>query len=341
MFPLLPTKALFGLNPFGKCPGWLFSTLPRNIKCIMFSRRAWATVGILRTGCAAPPIHPSNPFERSESCRASSSETDSNTMPNTVEDGLLCTMPDGLPYTTPNTVEDDLPFPPPPCVAEAIPDWDACGGQSCGSHEHFSLDSVVSHPPPNDKPPVEGKWFCADCEDQLSMSKMHVLECGHKLCRRCLNERAKECHNKILENRDVIDLLLEIADEVDRDAGDPSIDMEYAAKMLRLAGSWRRDAFELTGTTGFVCCDQPSGLQDFIHCMDPDVAKLVWTDFYYLLTRTEKRLQCGWPDCGWFVPLQCLYKRRGSYRWYCVWCNANSQISGSDDDGIQTSCPAR
>lgn len=236
---------------------------------------------------------------------------------------------------------DDLPFPPPPSVAARIPKWEACGEQSCGRHEqHYSSTFYVPDLVQGDAPAAEhDESPCDECEDEPGMSNLHVLNCGHKLCRSCLNDKARSCHEKMVRNKDQIDHLLKVAEFVAQGATDLHNSPEYAAETLNSEMIWRHQAYELTG---FVCCGKVSGLQKFIPCMEPDVAKNVWTDVFRLVTPVDRRLLCGWPDCQAFVPWVCFSDHGGrGIRWHCVKCGGNSQPSDSKGKGAISGCPAR
>lgn len=232
---------------------------------------------------------------------------------------------------------DDEPLPPPPSVAEAIPDWSICGPQSCGDHHHHP---ALVHPGLAQENAADSSpdFVCDVCDGRESTLQMHLLHCGHRFCRPCLNLAATVAHSTILENEEEIDLLLSLHDDFAEDAYLNRDKPKLAATLKEKALSWRREAWELSG---FMCCGEMSGFWKYTSCMDPGIAKAAWKDFHYLRTPVEDRLFCGWPDCNAFVPQVCWYVREKSPRWYCVSCGGNSQISSSNRDGIERPCPAR
>lgn len=239
--------------------------------------------------------------------------------------------------TTWENPAEDMPLPPPPLVAQTIPNWDVCGAQSCAKHDHSSNSS-----PPglavDVATPRELVSPCDVCEDKLGKSKMHMLDCGHMLCQPCLVDMALDFHGDVVVNRAEIDELLKARDDLVAQARKPGRSKEDAATLRALADSWHLEALDLTG---YLCCGRSTGLGKFIYCMEPKLAKIIWLDVYMFLTPVAARAYCGWPDCGRFLPPNCRYLRNESHIWHCVSCGGNSQISSSNRDGVKRFCPAR
>jgi hypothetical protein len=226
-----------------------------------------------------------------------------------------------------DSMSKDRPITPPQHVTDATPAWQYCGKVSCGDHHH-PLSKIESDGDASPVPFSRHFMSCDICTEERSSLEMHLLTCGHALCRGCLSLAANRIRLQMHEQQEEIDNNLRLADNLTRQADilRPR-DRDYAAFLDRTSREFQLRAWD---HAGFMCCGQLAGLERYIHCLEVKVAKSFWLDVQLLLTKVTDRFFCGWPDCHEFIPRVCAYNRESETRWYCVQCGANSQASTTD-----------
>ena len=155
---------------------------------------------------------------------------------------------------------------------------------------------------------------------------MHVLACGHALCIHCLASAVESIYKCMMGETQFINSHLNASLDATRDANRRTTTQAAYFDFLDLA---EREKFKAWDTAGFVCCGIISGIWEYLHCLEPVLAKHVWLSFYYILTSKQSRLTCGWPDCGMWVPSVCLWETEWEMRWHCVLCGGNSKDVGN------------
>jgi len=179
------------------------------------------------------------------------------------------------------------------------------------------------------------EWTCRGCGDDLPTVAMHLLPCGHSLCRLCLEDVVLVHATRSIRNggaliracivqahawHDRAIALQHSADANDSEKSNKKYEKQ-ASEALKTAHDAWNEALELAGQT---CCGVDMELGQWVGCMEPRTARLYFVVREALAAREWWR--CGWPDCGELIGPRCAWMaREEDPRWYCVRCGGNSQ----------------
>ena len=212
--------------------------------------------------------------------------------------------------------DSDAPARPP---ADTIPQWETCGKGNCGNHHRPAARFALG------RPMNLHALHCHGCGQPHNIVSLHILPCDHALCRGCLNRAANRLSENIRSGR-VDAALTDIT--LRQEFGEHSASASQAGEIEDEMDDTYMEAWAVAG---FTCCGQVMHMEEFMYCLDPEVAMTFWLDHDYVISVIQKREMhfCGWPDCRALVPQYCIFVdllRYGFEILHCPRCKGNSQF---------------
>ncbi|EPE06604.1 dihydroorotate reductase [Ophiostoma piceae UAMH 11346] len=240
----------------------------------------------------------------------------------------------------------------PPELNGIVPQFHQSGARCCGQHKR-----TLCAP----------KWVvCRDCKQTLPFGSMHTLNCGHALCRPCLNDNAArtkaafKSYRKLgevetsLNNHHTEEYLVEHTnDAAGYDVNDPydtatpppiTLSPSPYAKPKAIVPS--ASLGKALHTLGLWCCGMDTNLGQYGDCMEPDNSAAMWLVDEILsecLSETPniaKYQRCAWPDCGSLIASRCIFSQdkvfdaeveMGLTYFHCVMCSGVSLAVAADN----------
>ena len=234
-----------------------------------------------------------------------------------------------------------------------VPPFSKSGAHRCGRHKRRACAP---------------KWVdCRDCRQTLPYGSMHILNCGHALCRPCLNDSAARtkavlaCAEQLkgvaecLEKHHAAGYFVEqTSDAAGYNAKDPYGAAAAALSPIALSPSPFAQAKAIVPsaplgaalhTLGLWCCGMDTDLGQYGDCMEPDNSAALWLVDEVLrawlssIPDVEKQQHCAWPDCGSILAPRCIFGQdkivgaeveMGLTYAHCVRCSGVSLAVASD-----------
>ncbi|TPX14080.1 uncharacterized protein E0L32_000474 [Thyridium curvatum] len=237
------------------------------------------------------------------------------------------------------------PLPPPFDVAEKLPVFTSCGANMSCSHELSGRDREILDRGPAAAVDVyrAPHWPCRDCRAPLPQGGVHVLPCGHVLCRACLVAAARAVSTTVRACKQEIGRWIRLREAAGLAKPDsvPALDAAAAVAggpmmpqpqqvadgraLDRVFDEANDVAFRVAGST---CCGRRFDLRDHLECLEERAARALWRDMEYLRSNSLDWVGgfCGWVDCGSFVPVKFHYEHpwEGVHVMHCLVCKGNS-----------------
>lgn len=216
-----------------------------------------------------------------------------------------------------------------PRAKRTVPPWyshnklySQAGEHNCGNHVHDSTKMGeikvchAAHAWSNGKP----------------SSSLHILACGHALCRECLMRKGRQIGDAMLANHRELTLLLQHYSEPEEiNFNNPTALAKVFNDSLKKPEDLERDLLTEVARLACLGCCGPH-LLDHASCMDPVDAQALFIAMLWLQTRPSRRLACGWADCAAFLSgeqTRFFDENSGAHgcdKWLCPHCLGRSQL---------------